>query len=292
MERREWERAEADWRESWAEGFTVDAVGEVAVAKKPDYDHVLCRGLGLRPLLIDGVERMARCRCQRLPDRIHLFNRAMIPARHANSRLENFEVIPENKNLFEQSRRWLNEFNPTSREQKGVLLFGDPGCGKTHLVCGMLFELIFRHGVPCRFFEFTHLMGEIREAIEKRSAADFMQRAIEMPVLAIDDLGQGRTTEFEISVIDEIVSKRYNARRVTLFTTNFKPERSKAARPEAPNRNLAHTHILNSLQDRLNPRIYSRLLESVQMVAGGANDYRPIKGARRPEAPPSPYPAR
>ena len=52
----------------------------------------LCRGEGRRVVERHGIRRVGRCVCQRLPDRVALYNAAGVPAKHANCTLESFRV--------------------------------------------------------------------------------------------------------------------------------------------------------------------------------------------------------
>ena len=65
---------------------------------------------------------------------------------------------------------------------------------------------------------------------------EVLRPLLHVPVLAIDELGKERGTDWERSMLDELISRRFNSGLATLFATNyFLEERSRPGqRPGAP----------------------------------------------------------
>jgi len=220
------------------------------------------------------VRRVGRCLCQRLPDRVALYNAARVPARHAACTLESFRVELA-RPTFVAVRRWTDAFKPGGNTP-GLVLSGEPGRGKTHLLAAIVRELVFRHGVAVQFVEFSHLVASIREGYDRKEGeARLLLPLVRAPVLAIDELGKGRGSEFETTVLDEIVSRRYNAQAGPLLaTTNFP---LKAARPRRENDSLS-TAAMPTLSERLGDRVWSRLKECCHLVEAVGDDFRITRG--------------
>ena len=95
----------------------------------------------------------------------------------------------------------------------------------------------------------------------------------EVQVLAIDEMGKGRGSQFEMETLDELIARRYNAGRTTLFATNYslEPER-KSVRTAAPSGYRTTEDAKNAardvelLRERVGERIYSRLCEMCGFV--------------------------
>lgn len=262
----------------WTSGYLITSEGGYAVARMlPRPPCPWCGDTGRREIELDGARRIARCRCQMLPDRVALYNAAQVPARHAGSTMESFRAdLPGAMPGWQATRGWLDRYRP-GQDNLGLVLEGEPGRGKTHLVCAALRELVFRHGVAARFVEFTHLLSSIREGIDRRDGeATTLTPLVQVPVLAIDELGKGRKTDWELAIIDEIITRRYNARGTLLGTTNF-PNRSQSRRAPAGGESLA-TPGLETLTERLGERVYSRLRETVTFAPCLGEDFRKTKG--------------
>lgn len=260
----------------WNEGFTIVEEGGFAVAKiAGGAPCPFCAGAGRRVLDVDGVPRMYRCRCQKLPDRATLFNEAHIPAKHAGCTMESFKQELA-RPTFVAVRKWLDAYKP-GPDQHGLVLSGEPGRGKTHLLAAVVRELVFRHGTPSRFVEFSHLIANIREGYDRSvGEARLLGPLVRVPVLAIDELGKGRGSDFESNILDEIVSRRYNAHPGPLLaTTNFPLK----AKPRKEGDSLS-TGAMPSLAERLGERVWSRLKESTVFVESVGDDYRITKGRK------------
>ncbi len=266
----------------WFEGYRVvgdsgKGFARAEVAQGPACPF--CGGVGRRELEINGVVRVGKCRCQRVVDRVALFNAAGVPARHADSTMESFnQNLPRPNPGWKYTRDWLDAFRP-GQEARGLVLYGDPGRGKTHLMVAAVREVIFRHGVSARFIEFTHLLSRIREGIDRNDGdATTLTPLVQVPILAIDELGKGRKTDWEQAIIDEIITRRYNAGGVLLATTNFPlvggDGKARAASTLA-------TGGLETLSERLGERVFSRLRETIQFVPALGEDYRAIRGMSR-----------
>lgn len=220
--------------------------------------------------------RRRRCACQVLPERVRRFNEAGIPARHADSRIGNFD--PQGKAelimVLKAIKGWLVGFEPGKTDNRGMVLHGDVGRGKTHLMVGMLRDLVFTAGVTVRFVEFSHLLSEIKSGFDAgRGASELLDPLVAVEVLAIDELGKGRNTEFEQTVIDELVSRRYNAMAPILSTTNYGPgEATGRAVANAADVDPRATQPL--LADRIGSRVYSRLREICDFVGVPGEDHR------------------
>ncbi len=232
-----------------------------------------CDG-GVVRIEVDGVLRSGRCRCQKLPDRIALFNRSGITARHGNKDISNFQYVDRKHfQIITNISVWLESFANRENEQ-GIIFHGGVGRGKTHLMVGLCKMLMFDYGIPVRFIEFSRLLGQLREGYSSGKSDEMvLGHLIEVPVLAIDELGKGRLSEWEISIIDDIISRRYNALRPILGTTNYDWKEPSGN----PTPNLMSQQFKQTLGDRIGSRAFSRLQETSLPFSISGSDYRTLK---------------
>lgn len=229
-----------------------------------------------------GYSYVKRCElCGTLNQRIAAFNEARIPARYyeLESSIEKFQTTKKDgqpvgnlPGVKLKLHRWMTEFSPG---EKGFLLHGAVGTGKTHLLAGIIRYLTLEKGIACRFIEFTHLLSEIREQFDRgRGEADILGPISEVPVLAIDELGKGRNNAWQLSIIDEIISKRYNRELTTLFTSNYPVTEVSAKRPDPSSQDFRQQATQESMRERIGERIFSRLHEMAKFIEIDAPDYR------------------
>jgi DNA replication protein DnaC len=259
-------------------GFLVVPDGEVARTTACDCRQPcpLCRGTGFVARDEGFRAPRARCLCQTFAARASALDAVGIPARHAASTRASF--VPQDNHqtaVLGAVSQFLGSYADASGEHRGLVLHGDVGRGKTHLLVALLRELVVDHGVRARFVEFSHLLSDLKSGFDRgQGTAALIDPLVEVDVLGIDELGKGRATDFEATVIDEIVSRRYNAMRPVLATTNFAPgERTGNARPSAAGAQLGIERA-PTLRDRVGDRVYSRLRETCDFVPVRGDDYR------------------
>lgn len=205
-----------------------------------------------------GYQVADACHCQELDRRITIIDRANLPGRYAKTTFQTYAPNDvSQRNARVAAYRFANEFIPG---QPGLMFYGECGVGKTHLMVAVLRHLVVKQGVRVKFVEFVHLLADLRAGFgQGRNPNDLMEPLVQVPVLAVDELGKGRSTEWALNVLDELISKRYNAGRTTLFTSNYYPK-NKEGRP--------------ALVDRVGERIYSRLQEMCTSHLINGEDYR------------------
>lgn len=233
-----------------------------------------------------GYSHVKNCPvCTTLKKRVSTFNDAKIPARYydQSATLEAFksdQTGPDGKsrpigNLPRVKFRlykWATGFVPGER---GFLLYGDVGTGKTHLLSAVARHLTLEKGIPTRFVEFTHLLSALREQFDLgRGESAIMGPLMDVPVLAIDELGKGRNNEWQLSIIDEVISKRYNRGLTTLFTTNYMLDAPPPQTGEIHSADFRRNALTETLRERIGERIFSRLHEMSDFIAIEAPDYR------------------
>lgn len=230
------------------------------------------------------------CSCQSLERRVALFNHVRVPAKFYDRDLLNYEPATASQSDAQVAAdKFVRGFRAGV---PGFLLMGPVGTGKTHLVCAVLTQLALESGVACRFVDFFHLLHDLRDGFSTNKAmGDLLGPLEDVPVLAIDELGKGKNSEWELSVLDELISKRYNTQKTTLFTTNYTddPESTYGlaqsdprAAPKAAKAGAYEKRVLReTLEDRLGPRIYSRLREMCVFRRIDGPDWRTVKAAAR-----------
>jgi hypothetical protein len=173
---------------------------------------------------------------------------------------------------------------PRPETPRGLVLVGGPGLGKTHLVCALLAHLTLERGIGCRFVDYYQLLARIRSTFDGRggaeSEASILAPLVETPVLVLDDLGKGQATPWEWTIVDQLITRRYNAGRVVIATTNFLLADDLDRRAQQPQSGRRRAE--ESLEDRIGDRLVSRLRETCEFCLLEGSDYRALLGARRP----------
>jgi len=219
-------------------------------------------------LVQQGAGAVAQvCACRHLDERIRLFNRVGIPAAVANASFESFKPYSADqataKAVAEDFARKFRADSPT----KGFLLYGKPGAGKTHLLVAALRYLALEKGVSARYVEFMLLLSDMKAGFSSgQSHMEILKPLLAVPVLAIDELGKERGTDWERSMLDELISRRFNSGLTTLFATNYfleptvVPEKPGAYR-STRSADFQREAESMTLSQRVGDRIYSRLHE-------------------------------
>jgi DNA replication protein DnaC len=145
---------------------------------------------------------------------------------------------------------------------------GAAGVGKTHLAVSILRDLIDK-GFAGVFYEFGSLLKEIQDSynpVSKSSEFKVLAPVYQADVLVLDELGATVPTDWVLDTMYQIINKRYNDKKLTIFTTNYLDQ------PGSDNQKL--------LADRVTYRLRSRLYEMCTNVVIDGEDYR---RRRRPD---------
>ncbi len=197
---------------------------------------------------------------------IHLYNRARIPKNFALSRLDRKDKNQHNENIYRLLSSIIRlKANPKSSAlRKGMVLMGAPGTGKTHLMAGFVFQCTIKHGISCMFRPFDKLLSELKEGYATgKSEMETIAPLLEADFLIIDDLGKGRNTEWELNILDTLITERYNSNNRIMVTSNHteKEETTIKERLLSKNRGEEERFTADTLRKRVGERIYSRLKE-------------------------------
>jgi DNA replication protein DnaC len=256
-------------------GFQQRDGKTVAVACACTAECSSCHGQG-RLYAPDGrgYEVVRGCDCGADPRRLSLLTGLRLPPKFLERRLGGYRAYsPAQQRALLRARRFVDEFVPGAGGQRALLLCGPPGTGKTHLLAGMLRELAAQKGVRGRYEEFFLLLSDIRDGFSRGlSSREWLEPLRQVDVLAIDEIGKGgKNREFEQGILDEVLSVRYNAGRPTLLATNY-------PRPGTVGWEFkADGQAAENLEQRLGPRIYSRLHEMCDLIDVLGPDQREVQ---------------
>ncbi|HEU4388695.1 MAG TPA: ATP-binding protein [Blastocatellia bacterium] len=224
-----------------------------------------CGGTGWELVEEKGVRP---CECKQAFQSDVLLTNARIPRRFQECSFDNFEALcPSGQRALMNSKKYVAEFLPG---EIGLLYLGTCGVGKTHLAVAVLKELI-RKGVPGLFYDFRDLLKEIQDSYNPNTKASELQvltPVFDAEVLVLDELGASKPTEWVQETITHIINKRYNDRKVTLFTSNYQDISIGSAYEE-------------TLTDRVGVRLRSRLHEMCRQILIEGSDYREVIKNRR-----------
>lgn len=143
---------------------------------------------------------------------------------------------------------------------RNLLLFGPVGTGKTHAAIAAC-RPPFDRGKHVRFLPVVELLDQLRPggpegALDELSHVD---------LLVLDDLGTERATDWTGERLGALVNRRWLEELPTVVTTNLPP---------------AAPGVVDTLEDAVGPRTYSRLVGGAVAIQLGGHDLRRARRAR------------
>ncbi len=256
----------------------------VALAEYCKSCHMVCRKCDETGFIFElddqGREHAKPCDCGLLKKKISLFNSAQIPGQFYDATFRNFDVSGDPS--LEEALRTASFFFKQYQQKgnwKGLLFMGGVGVGKTRLVSTILRDFTLNHGIPGIFKEFSSLLSEIKSGYDKGfSESRVLEKINNIEILVVDELGKGRKSDWEINILDSIISNRYNMRKTTIFTTNYTDKKATTHAEsfvvKGEKGELKEKMKKETLEQRVFSRIYSRLKGMCDFVEMKGPDHR------------------
>ncbi|MFK7871925.1 MAG: ATP-binding protein [Oligoflexales bacterium] len=239
-----------------------------------------CQSCHGRALIVDDQGQARSCTKPSPVQIVHLINKAHIPVRYASATFDTFSHHAiEARHTAHNLRTAIRTFDP--KHSRGMILSGSVGIGKTYLLVAAARALIER-GLSVRFIDFIQLLADIRDAYsDGQSDKSVMNELMSVDVLLVDELGKGRNSEFEHTIIDQLIMGRYNQGKPIIATTNYilNKKRMHRIQQERDFTSMNSGQDFELLETRVGPLVYSRLKEICDFIeVGRSKDLRELAG--------------
>jgi DNA replication protein DnaC len=156
-----------------------------------------------------------------------------------------YEDVPENiRKLFEEM----------PKTKKGLYIHGNVGVGKTHIIYSL--KKHEKLGRYLSIFNMTNILRRMRDDFSREAyeREHIESRIIEQEgIVAIDDVGSEKISDWVRETFYYIVNERYNRMRPMIFTSNLS---------------------IDDLEERVGDRTASRIVEMCEIVELTGSDRR------------------
>lgn len=182
----------------------------------------LCSGTGL---IINAENIATPCSCgawkkEQASERLLA---ARIPKRFEKKTLDSYLTKGPDR-LREELKSNAKSYAKTfSRdEDRGIVLYGGTGTGKTHLAVGMLKEIINR-GYSGVYYNVTELLNDLRSSYSKDSDLtehSLLERIHTADIVVFDDVGAEAPSNWVLDRLYLMFNRRYENAKPVIITTN------------------------------------------------------------------------
>jgi len=217
----------------------------------------LCGGTGWVIKDINGKREALRCSCQFDVSKKSFLKLSGIPSRYKNCSFSNFKPESESQLLALKKCREFASLYPFV--EKGLVLSGSPGIGKTHLAVSTLKSIIHDKGLKGIFVDFRNFLIDIKSTFEtNESGSELLEKVVSSPLLILDDVGAERVTDWAKDMLSTIINYRYTNNLPTIITTNLS----------------FNSSLYDSFSSKFDERTESRIFEMCDILEVNGNDRR------------------
>ena len=222
-----------------AEDFTKDGILHCGNCGEPKERKLKMNGKTIKPKCMCKCEReelkKQQEEYQRQEEQKQIDDLRIKCFKDKELRTYTFESDDEQNKISKVARNYVDNFEKMGN--KGLLLFGKVGTGKTFIACCIANALIDK-GHSCLVTNFARLVNEISGTFEKQKIFDDLR---EYDLLIIDDLASERDTEYMNEIVMNVINERYLSGKPIIVTTNLTADE------------IEHSSNINK------QRVYSRL---------------------------------
>lgn len=166
-----------------------------------------------------------------------------------------FTLHPGVERAYTLVSSYIESLRENLSSGRGLLFFGPPGVGKTHLAASVFFaaQEDFHTGL---FISAPSLMVHFDRALDEEGLSEWelLELILSPELFILDDLGAERQSSRSRERLYSVLSGRYTERRSTIITTNF---------PDPP-----------GLLHHLGERLFDRLVEVTTFVKCSGSSFR------------------
>lgn len=188
--------------------------------------------------------------------RERLFQSAGVPYCYKNDTFNNYTVTNYNRSAV-SAAKWAIQ----AGLRQGLYIHGVTGVGKTKLAA-IIANAKAADGQQVLFSSVPELLADIRNSYERKTTAETISTANDIPCLILDDFGAERLTEWVGEQLFCLLNHRYNGGLQTIITSNYSPDA------------LRDRLSMTCADDTHARRIVSRICGMCQVVEIGGRDMR------------------
>lgn len=202
----------------------------VQVSNEAREDCPICGGAQfVHPHREDGkvdYSRVVPCQCVRAKlaeeKRKRMLRMCELPLKAQGWTFENFEVLPGLEEAYEAALELAEE----RADSNWLALMSGTDRGKTHLLAAICHRWLDK-GKPARYAYVPRLFDELRRGFQEVGDGSYEARwdfFLNVPLLALDDLGTENRTPWVQERLDTIIDSRLTSGLALVVTTNLPME--------------------------------------------------------------------